>query len=117
MYCRYCGKQINDNSKFCPHCGCKCEGQQEKIIYVQKYDEKSEFERRRTENRVFGNLAVAFSIIFFPLGFIFSLIALGKYRDPGDPYHGGNLTKAFFGLGFSTTILLIIILAATGVLG
>ena len=116
MYCRKCGKLISDSDKFCPYCGCKCDGPTEKVIYVQKFDEKSEFEKRRTENRNFGNLAIAFSIIFFPLGFIFSLIALGKYRDPGDPYHGGNLTKAFFGLGLSTTIAIIVILACTGAL-
>ena len=117
MFCRKCGKLMEDNAKFCPYCGYNCDGIQEKIVYVQKYDEKSEFEKKRTQNRNFGNLAIAFSIIFVPLGFIFSLVALAKYRDPGDPYHGGNLTKAFFGLGLSSTIILILILGLTGVLG
>ena len=113
MYCRKCGKQINDSDKFCPHCGASCDGQLEKIVYVRKYDESAEFENRRTENRVWGALAVLFAIFIAPLGLLFSIIGLIKYNDPNDPYHGGNKAKCIFGLIFSGIICSIVIWAVT----
>lgn len=30
MFCDKCGKQINDNAAFCPHCGCSMSGDNSK---------------------------------------------------------------------------------------
>ena len=44
MYCRKCGKKIEENSKFCPYCGFDLKGGQDKVttkkqnVQLQKED-------------------------------------------------------------------------------
>lgn len=37
MYCKYCGKKINDNSNFCKFCGIKL-GDNKKIVQIDNKD-------------------------------------------------------------------------------
>lgn len=111
MYCKYCGAKIGEYDKYCPKCGKQTEGQLEKIVYVQKYDPQAEFNSKRTENRKWGILAMIFTFVFFPLGFLFSIIGLLCYRDKNDPYHGSNLAKCIVALVLSSAAIAIIIWA------
>ncbi len=47
MYCKYCGKVIADDSKFCQHCG----GKQDSAIDSET-NEKSTTEEKKTNNKV-----------------------------------------------------------------
>ena len=38
MYCRKCGKEIEENSKFCPYCGYGLQEEQNKVSGITKQD-------------------------------------------------------------------------------
>ncbi len=61
MYCKTCGKEVNDNAEICPHCGCRLKG-----VSVREEDAKS----------------VGFGV----LGFFFPLIGLILYLVWKDQY-------------------------------
>lgn len=69
MFCKYCGKQVQDGSTFCPHCG---KSFQEKVEY-------SVPPQQQRYNRYEPDPRDAPSAGFAVLGFFFPLIGLILY--------------------------------------
>lgn len=46
MYCRKCGAEIKETSKFCDNCGCEVV-KVKQVSYAEKYNEK----KRKVKNR------------------------------------------------------------------
>lgn len=75
--CGRCGKILDDqNSKFCPNCGCVLYKEGEKPPYIPKPAPKVEEKRV-----VYSNLGFIFSFLVPIVGFIFCLIALGDEKS------------------------------------
>ena len=85
MFCKTCGKEVNDNAVICPHCGC----------------ETCDKEKKENENKINAMCLVGFIVslasIFIALygatavvGFIFSMVGVyqtnhtkEKFREMG----------------------------------
>lgn len=60
MYCKNCGKEISDDSKYCPECGIEIERIQDEYIFSDGYVKKTS--------------------VFGMIGFIGSICAIGLYK-------------------------------------
>lgn len=63
MYCNNCGKEIAENSKFCPECG----------YHITNESPQDEF--------IFSDGYVRKTSVFGIIGFIGSLVAIGLYKE------------------------------------
>ncbi|MBP5343438.1 zinc-ribbon domain-containing protein [bacterium] len=91
MFCSNCGKEIDDNSKYCPYCGAinEFDGTTSTKTVVEENNDKR-YERFRdyenaeyfNETPTIGILALVFSILGGYLGLIFGIIGLVKYKQP-----------------------------------
>ena len=77
MYCKFCGKEIEDNSKFCPECGKNLnddikpiEEPKQKPIQTQEAQKESGFP---TALKVFFVLIIVTAIIALTLGLVLGL--------------------------------------------
>ena len=97
MYCKNCGKEIDDKAYVCIHCGAKQEEDSHQITIVPPpQKEKNGF-------AITGFVFSFFSwtVIFGILSFIFSLVGCIKSRKP----NVGGRGLAIVGLIFSTICL------------
>ena len=65
MYCRNCGREIPDNSLYCPECGAKQEDMNTTVEPSKKEGTK-----------VFGVLSLIFGLLGGVLGLVFGIIGL-----------------------------------------
>ena len=95
MYCKTCGKEVNDNAEICPHCGCRLKG-----VSVKEED---------TSN---AGWAV--------LGFFFQLIGLILYLVWKDQYplRAKSVGKgALIGVIVDVSVSIIYVIIAVCVIG
>ncbi len=96
MYCKHCGKEIDENAIYCQYCGTKIE------VYV----ESDKPIKPKKENSAIGILAIIFSALGGSgLGLIFSIIGLCMYKTRG------NKIRSWIGLGLylGWTVAMIVI--------
>lgn len=70
MYCRHCGKELEEKTKICPFCG----GTQKKSA---------------KDFKAFAPIAAAVAVIIAIMILVFNLLFMGDYKDPVD-----NMIKA-----------------------
>lgn len=125
MYCKQCGSQLPDDSKFCQFCGCKIETnankQQEEAVYVEDYHSSSSFNSTQTSTNssadgyatvglILGALTFIVGVTCIP-GLVFSIMGLKSTKNKGQAIAGLILSCVPFVL-----LLLIIIIAIIAVL-
>ena len=120
MFCKQCGTNIPDDTKFCPNCGSAVEEtaiQPAEVAAVAK-----PVAGNSTEVLVWGIIGLAFACSFFMsfLGIIFSAIAKKKAKGYESTYGlvsgkariGKNLAKAGFIVSIILTVLCAVYFAA-----
>ena len=50
MFCKNCGKELNDNAKFCPHCGVKVTGEDQTPVNETQTVQAPVYETVETES-------------------------------------------------------------------
>ena len=105
MYCKNCGKEIDDNSTFCPYCGQQIAENADKI-YKGFNNQNNNYNNNKKESQVIGILAIVFSALGGWLGIIFAIIGLATYKEKSNR----NLCKIALGICAAWVILLIIII-------
>ena len=91
MYCVKCGKEIGDNSEFCPYCGAenpdaKKQRDQAADYYKHMYERENSPEnyhhpQTKSEGMVIPLLALIFGLLGGWLGLLFGIIGLAKYKE------------------------------------
>jgi len=81
MYCKHCGKEIDETSTYCQHCGKQID------VYVES-DKPI-----KTENSTWGILGIIFGAMGSGIGLIFSIIGLCTYKTKA------NRVRSWVGLG------------------
>ena len=91
MFCKNCGKQIDDNSVVCPYCGAETKSQAtaqqpqyqqpqyQQPQYQQPYQQQ--YSEKRSNSYAIAGFVLAF--FFALLGLIFSIIGLRKVDECG----------------------------------
>ena len=81
MFCKNCGKQIDDNSVVCPYCGAETKSQAtaQQPQYQQPYQQQ--YTEKRSNSYAIAGFVLAF--FFALLGLIFSIIGLRKVDECG----------------------------------
>lgn len=74
MYCKNCGREINDNAVVCPHCGVQVKAM-------------SSSESKSGENTI-AIVGFVFSFLIALVGLICSIIGYKKSVNEGAPYKG-----------------------------
>jgi hypothetical protein len=87
MFCRYCGKEIEEDSCFCKYCG--------------KNIEKTGYTSQKNHVKKFEDLSFKYQIIIIIyglwfLGFLTSILFDGYYYDDGDIFFDYELIALFF---------------------
>ncbi|MDE6397983.1 MAG: zinc ribbon domain-containing protein [Clostridiales bacterium] len=111
MFCRYCGKKIDENLRYCPFCG--AEQASESVRTPDPFD-TAENKPAPSKPEEGNTLAVAgFVLAFFvPIaGLICSWLGYKNSREKGLPY--GGLAKA----GFIVSIVYLAIYALSIIIG
>jgi len=90
MYCKQCGKQVNDTSHFCGGCGAQCFNQHNDIFTQATINpntgQAQQFGADQNNTMALVGLILAF---FFPtLGIIFSIIGLVRAKELGGKGRG-----------------------------
>lgn len=91
MFCKNCGKQIDDNSVVCPYCGAETKSQataQQPQYQQPQYQQpqyQQPYQQQYTEKRSNSYAIAGFVLAFFfaLLGLIFSIIGLRKVDECG----------------------------------
>ena len=78
MYCNNCGKQINDNVKFCPYCGNNCNSEE-----VKNTDIKND---NKTSKLLVGIMVAVLFISIATIGLAATNIVENKYIKQADRY-------------------------------
>ena len=90
MFCKNCGKQIDDNSVVCPYCGAETKSQAtaqqpqyQQPQYQQPYQQpyQQQYSEKRSNSYAIAGFVLAF--FFALLGLIFSIIGLRKVDECG----------------------------------
>ena len=87
MFCRYCGKEIEEDSCFCKYCGKNIEKQ---VILLKKNHVKK-FEDLSFKYRI---IIIIYGLWF--VGFLTSILFNGYYYDDGDIFFDYELIALFF---------------------
>ena len=95
MFCINCGKQIDDDSKFCPHCGAK---EAEETPLVKKVENTSEEKNQKSPDRKKSKvpLLVVVGIFVVVIGY-FSFRAISKmttYNSAVEKYEHSSYVEA-----------------------
>ena len=110
MYCKNCGKEIDDNSTFCPYCGQQIAENADKFYNNGYNNQNNNNNNNKKESQVIGILAIVFSALGGFLGIIFSIIGLVIYKEESNKKLckiGLIITAAWFVLGFILGICMI----------
>ena len=103
MFCKNCGKEIEDKATVCVHCGVPTANAQPQQVVV-------------TGGQTNGFAIAVFILSFFGgiLGLIFSIVGLQKSKLP--EYNGNGKTLAIVGIVFSCIALVgyIVLIATCG---
>lgn len=92
MFCKNCGKQIDDNSVVCPYCGAETKSQAtaqqpqyQQPQYQQPQYQQPQYQQQYSEKRSNSYAIAGFVLAFFfaLLGLIFSIIGLRKVDECG----------------------------------
>lgn len=103
MFCKKCGKEVENSAEFCKFCGTKVVDETNEPKTRPTYQHS---EQRTIESSAIGILAIIFGAFGGLLGLIFSIIGLSIYKEPQ------NRTNCKIGLGlFVGWIVIVIILA------
>lgn len=82
MYCKHCGKEIDDTSTFCQHCGKKIEEEPINIKVQENYT--TAIEKEDKKNKIFTATIITIIAIVLLIGIILFLKAtknrLPKYQ-------------------------------------
>lgn len=91
MYCRNCGKELADNSLYCPECGASQTN--DKLIDDNK------------ETKVWGILSIIFDLVpgFLVFGLVFAIVGLCTYQQKE------NKRLCWIGIGLFIVMLIIYI--------
>ncbi len=93
MYCKYCGKEIDDNSAYCGYCGARQDGNSpHSYSYVN------------SENVIWGVLSIVCAFFMPILGLIFGIIGLTTYKEPKNR----KLCKVGIGIVIAEIVLIMI---------
>ncbi|HKL72865.1 MAG TPA: zinc ribbon domain-containing protein [Candidatus Onthovivens sp.] len=72
MYCKKCGAEISEDTKFCPGCGTNLKAAPEKVVEPKKNNEEN-------ENDIFSIIFGVLSIVLAsPIGLVLGIIGLSK---------------------------------------
>ena len=126
MYCKYCGKEISEDIKFCPHCGARVDTQ---VIIVQNEQPKQEpivvtvaeqqSNPKEGWRHAAANICLGVSLTNIPLAFFLPLytiltstmcIVFGIFGTMSNKHRG----KAITGLVFSSINLFVATLVLLG---
>ena len=99
MFCKNCGKEINNESVFCPHCG-KCNAEQQSPALSPNYNNTANYS---SDDNICAILGLVFAFLIPLAGLILSCIGLKKPK-----YHG----LAVAGLVISIIFIVIVFIAA-----
>ena len=97
MFCKKCGKEISENSRFCPYCGeenevlAKKEEKQDDpaATYRAMYNDDNEYRPiqkapAQQESKVIPILSLIFGLLGGWLGLLFGIIGLTKCKEKGN---------------------------------
>ena len=73
MFCKYCGKEIDNDSKFCPYCGEEVDNKQNEVVEIERQNEDGETTPSKGPWNGFAKVGFTLGL----LGFILSFVAIG----------------------------------------
>lgn len=76
MFCKKCGAELCDGTKFCPKCGEALEEEVKKTVV-----DTPEADSLATSVLTFGIIGVVLLWIFPPVGIVFSYLAIKKFKQ------------------------------------
>ena len=79
MYCKKCGAQVFENTRFCPNCNMVINGEQQNVTETSTYEGPM---GNPAPTLTWGILGIGFSLTFWfsILGLIFSLVGINKAK-------------------------------------
>ncbi len=80
MYCKKCGRPIDDGVNFCPYCGSELNNGT--YHEYNNYQQNNGYYEPRRESSAIAYLALIFGLFGGLLGLILGIIGLVKYREP-----------------------------------
>jgi len=93
-YCSKCGKELNDETEYCPYCGA------EQYAAVSRPSE----ETAQNESSTLGVLSIVFGALGGLLGLVLSIIGLSTYKNET------NRTYCKIGLGLCCMWVFILVI-------
>ncbi len=90
MFCKRCGKEIEDNARECPFCGAQESDYPERIpqkggVGGRDFGRESYSRRKNNGMAIAGFICSIFSILF---GLVFGIIGLRQCKEYGDEGRG-----------------------------
>lgn len=82
MYCKHCGKEIDDTSTFCQHCGKKIEEEPISIKVQENYT--TTIEKEDKKNKIFSVTIITITAIVLLIGIICSILLINGEISPKD---------------------------------
>ncbi len=113
MFCKYCGKSINDDSKFCKFCGNKLVIPEP--LEIPKSDQISKSELEPKKDPYANNYKKIFNVCFYVVfGFIALSIFISFFRSGASPASVlGNIMDIFLNIWIWLFIIFIFIFRKT----
>lgn len=121
MFCKKCGKKLEENTRFCPGCGTKTEEEEKNVVIkepLQKNDDEDNepgpWRKFAIAGRTFGVLSVAIpyiGIIFTTFGIIFGALGI-----PSKVARGRAITGIVLSVASIIQFLIIYYLIIIGIL-
>lgn len=109
MYCKNCGKEIEDTIKYCPYCGSSVnEVSVEEINYIEKKDNFKRSDASYNSFAIAGFILALFG--FNLLAFIFSLIGLSQINSNNEQGKGFAIAGLIISCIYVIAAILIIII-------
>ena len=127
MFCRKCGKEIADNSRFCPECGAEVKGFEGETVYEEV---KVEQPRRNKCWDIFAKLGFGLGLAGLiacvipyvcmvgvevaAAGLVFSILGKKSFEFKGKSKAGIILSAIGLGVGFIMCIVTGVIMGLSG---
>lgn len=73
MFCKYCGKEIDNDSKFCPYCGEEVDNEQNEVVEIERPNEDGDVTPSKGPWNAFAKVGYILGL----LGFILSFFTIG----------------------------------------